>query len=180
MGETKNNNQTLHPPHKQMTFGERAADKLTVIAGSWTFIISLLILLAIWVMINAYALGILHWDPYPFILLNLILSCLAAFQAPVILMSQNRQSIIDRRRFEYDYAVNRKAEHEVANMQKDLEDIKDLIWTVKQDYKLNVKTDKSVDHLKQHISDIKKTHTETTKHLEGIKKDLSHLKKGMK
>jgi uncharacterized membrane protein len=70
------------------------------------------------------------WDPYPFILLNLFLSCLAAFQAPIILMSQNRTTERDRKRAEYDYAVNRKAEREIEDIQKDLEDIKKMILKI--------------------------------------------------
>lgn len=99
------------------TRGQKAADKLTTWAGSWTFIISFLVFLVIWMIINVYA-WIETWDPYPFILLNLVLSCLAALQAPVILMSQNRAAERDRQRAEYDYAVNRKAEREIQELKK--------------------------------------------------------------
>lgn len=92
-----------------LTFGERAADGLAKWAGSWVFIIGFLVFLGIWMVVNIYA-WIGEWDPYPFILLNLVLSCLAALQAPVILMSQNRQVEKDRAKAEYDYKVNRKAE----------------------------------------------------------------------
>ncbi len=109
-----------HPNKLPRTFGERSADKLTEIAGSWAFIIGFMFFLIAWIIVNAIWLTHRSWDPYPFILLNLILSCLAAFQAPIILMSQNRQAQKDRQRAEYDYAVNRKAEHEI-------QDIKDLI-----------------------------------------------------
>ena len=77
--------------------------------------------------LNTYLVLIGKWDPYPFILLNLFLSCLATFQAPVILMSQNRSAERDRTRAEYDYLINRKAEREIEDMQKDLEEIKKLI-----------------------------------------------------
>ena len=77
--------------------------------------------------LNTYLVVIGEWDPYPFILLNLFLSCLATFQAPVILMSQNRTTEMDRKRAEYDYAVNRKAEREIEDIQKDLEEIKNQI-----------------------------------------------------
>ncbi|MFH0808181.1 MAG: DUF1003 domain-containing protein [archaeon] len=91
------------------TFGERAADNIAKWAGSWVFIISFLVFLGIWMMVNVYA-WVGEWDPYPFILLNLVLSCIAALQAPVILMSQNRQAHKDRAKAEYDYMVNRRAE----------------------------------------------------------------------
>jgi uncharacterized membrane protein len=106
-----------HPNKPPLTFGQKAADKLTKWAGSWTFIISFLIFLVIWMAINIYA-WINVWDPYPFILLNLVLSCLAAIQAPIILMSQNRESQKDRQRAEYDYAVNRKSEKQIEEIKK--------------------------------------------------------------
>ncbi len=101
------------------TFGERAADNLSKWAGSWGFIITFLVFLLLWMAVNVYG-WIQTWDPYPFILLNLVLSCLAAIQAPVILMSQNRQGQKDRQKSEYDYAVNRKAEREIESIQKQL------------------------------------------------------------
>src|SRR5262249_47490476 len=91
---------------KQATFGERVADVVRVFGVSWTFILSFLLLLVFFSMINV-ALGGRAWDPYPFLLLNLILSMLAAIQAPVIMMSQNRQDTKDRLRGELDFAVNR-------------------------------------------------------------------------
>lgn len=101
--------------HGKRSIGQAAADGIAKWAGSWTFIISFLVLLGIWMIVNIYAwMG--EWDPYPFILLNLVLSCLAALQAPVILMSQNRQSQKDRMKVEYDYKVNRKAEKEIGKV----------------------------------------------------------------
>jgi len=143
------------PPKSKLTLGQRAADKLTYYAGTWGFIIGLFVFLGIWIIINFYAF-MFRWDPYPFILLNLMLSCLAAVQAPVILMSQNRLVEKDHKRFEYDYSVNRKAEREIANMQKDLEIIKELIRTVRKDYNLNVKTGKGVESVKRHVTDLKR------------------------
>ncbi len=99
------------------TFGQRSADNLSKWAGSWIFIISFLFFLALWIVVNIYA-WVNTWDPYPFILLNLALSCLAALQAPVILMSQNRQMQKDRMKVEYDYKVNRKAERGVEEVLK--------------------------------------------------------------
>lgn len=115
----------VHPTFKlPRTLGQRAADKLTQIAGSWGFIISFLIFLVIWMAINVYFLKAYTigkpWDPYPFILLNLVLSCLAAIQAPIILMSQNREAQKDRARAQYDYAVNRKSEREIQEIKKQI------------------------------------------------------------
>lgn len=108
--------------HGTQSFGEKASDSISKWAGSWTFILSFIGFLIVWMTVNAYAI-INTWDPYPFILLNLVLSSLAAFQAPIILMSQNRSAKKDRQRMEYDYAVNRKAEHGIEAIQKKLNSI---------------------------------------------------------
>jgi uncharacterized membrane protein len=108
-----------HPTTIPTTFGEKAADKLATVAGSWGFIISFLVVLGLWMAANVYG-WLNQWDPYPFILLNLVLSCLAAIQAPIILMSQNRQTQKDRQRAEYDYAVNRKTAREIDEVRKQL------------------------------------------------------------
>ncbi len=107
------------PDKRKLTLGQRAADFIAKWAGSWTFIISFFIFLIIWMATNVY-MWLEQWDPYPFILLNLVLSCLAAVQAPVILMSQNRANQRDRLRAEYDYSVNRKAEKEIQEIKKQL------------------------------------------------------------
>lgn len=112
---------------KRLTFGQKAADFLSKIAGSWTFIIFFFLILLLWMFANSYFLIKINkeiFDPYPFILLNLVLSCLAAVQAPIILMSQNRQGERDRIRAEYDYAVNRRAEKEIREIKDQLEEIK--------------------------------------------------------
>ncbi len=112
-----------HPVLRQkLTFGQKASDIVTLIVGSWGFIIGIFVLLVIWMILNVYMV-IYRWDPYPFILLNFLLSSLAAIQAPVILMSQNRQAERDRIAAKYDYQVNRKAEREISNMQRDLDKI---------------------------------------------------------
>ncbi|MFH1451944.1 MAG: DUF1003 domain-containing protein [archaeon] len=116
--------------HGQRTFGEKAADKLATWAGSWGFIISFLLLLVLWIAVNIYA-WINVWDPYPFILLNLVLSCIAALQAPVILMSQNRQSQKDRQKAEYDYRVNRRAMKGIEEIFLRLESIEDRLGMIK-------------------------------------------------
>jgi len=106
---------------RQLTFGERVSDKLSEIAGSWIFIISFFIALAFWITINSILIIFRPFDPYPFILLNLVLSCLAAIQAPIILMSQNRQADKDRLQAEYDYKVNLKAELEIRNLHEKID-----------------------------------------------------------
>jgi len=111
----KDQTNVASPIFSSSKFGERAADTLTKYAGSWGFILSFLAFLALWMVVNVYA-WINTWDPYPFILLNLVLSCVAALQAPIILMSQNRAAQKDRQRFEYDYAVNRRAEREIMEI----------------------------------------------------------------
>lgn len=90
------------------TFGDKVADKLTEIAGSWGFIIGMIVFLGIWILINLYVLE--NADPYPFILLNLLLSCIAALQAPIIMMSQNREAKKDRLRSSNDYKTDLKSE----------------------------------------------------------------------
>ena len=104
------------------TVGQKAADGLTKWAGSWVFIVGLFIFIAIWMGLNAYLL-VNYWageafDPYPFILLNLALSCLAAVQAPIILMSQNRTYQRDRLKAEFDYRINKRAEEEIQEIKK--------------------------------------------------------------
>ena len=102
---------------ENVTFGERLADRVADFGGSWTFILIFAGVLVTWILVNTV---FLHrkptFDPYPFILLNLVLSCLAALQAPIIMMSQNRQEAKDRRRARNDYATNLKAEIEIRNL----------------------------------------------------------------
>ena len=98
---------------QRLTFGERLADRVARFGGSWAFILTFGAILTVWIVINSVMLFRKPFDPYPFILLNLILSCIAALQAPVIMMSQNRQESKDRLRAENDYQVNLKAELEV-------------------------------------------------------------------
>lgn len=108
--------------HKKenLTIGQRTADKIATFGGSWTFIISFFTILAVWIAFNVYALHNKGFDPYPFILLNLILSCLASIQAPIIMMSQNRQEEKDRERAEWDLKINEKAEVEIREISKKL------------------------------------------------------------
>ncbi|MFC7772617.1 DUF1003 domain-containing protein [Flavobacterium sp. GCM10027622] len=107
----------------ERTFGQRIADKVATFGGSWTFIISFLFFLSLWIFANIYFLANKGFDPYPFILLNLILSCIAALQAPIIMMSQNRQEEKDRERAKKDFQINLKAEEEIRILQKKLDHI---------------------------------------------------------
>ena len=111
---------------EMMTFGDHVADRVAQIAGSWGFIIAFGVVVALWITLNAYWLAKARaFDPYPFILLNLVLSCLAAIQAPVILMSQNRQATRDRQHDGEDYQVNLKAEQEVEEIQETLRGLRE-------------------------------------------------------
>lgn len=101
---------------ERLTFGERLADRVAVIGGSWSFIIGFMLFLLVWAGINTVILIGFAFDPYPFIFLNLLLSMLAALQAPVIMMSQNRQAAKDRLAAALDYEVNLKAETEIADL----------------------------------------------------------------
>ncbi|MFN7117302.1 MAG: DUF1003 domain-containing protein [Saprospiraceae bacterium] len=98
---------------ENLTLGQQLADRIASFGGSWTFILCFFSFLLLWMAVNVFVLVQKPFDPYPFILLNLILSCLAAIQAPIIMMSQNRQEQKDRQRSEYDYKVNLKAELEI-------------------------------------------------------------------
>ncbi|MGE8561947.1 MAG: DUF1003 domain-containing protein [Acinetobacter sp.] len=106
---------------QQWTFGEKLADKIASFGGSWAFLICFAIFLALWIIVNTVVVVVHPADPYPFILLNLILSCLAAIQAPVIMMSQNRQEAKDRLRSQNDYQVNLKAELEIRHLHEKLD-----------------------------------------------------------
>jgi uncharacterized membrane protein len=106
----------------RLTFGQRVADRVADTIGSWPFIISQSVILLIWIILNVTA-WINHWDPYPFILLNLMLSFQAAYAGPVIMMSQNRQSAKDRLAAEIDHDVNTKAELEINNLMRHIHEL---------------------------------------------------------
>jgi uncharacterized membrane protein len=106
---------------QQWSLGERVADKIAAFGGSWTFIISFAVFLLIWIAVNSFVLLSHPIDPYPFIFLNLILSCLAAIQAPIIMMSQNRQEARDRISSQHDYQVNLKAELEIRQLHEKID-----------------------------------------------------------
>src|ERR1041384_3189405 len=106
---------------RKLTFGEHLSDQIAAFGGSWRFIISFGAVLVAWIALNAFLLFNRGFDPYPFILLNLILSCLAALQAPIIMMSQNRAEARDRLRAENDYKVNLKAELEIRHLHEKID-----------------------------------------------------------
>ena len=106
---------------EKLTFGPRLADKVSKFGGSWTFITLFLVFLLLWVLVNAVVLASRAFDPYPFVFLNLILSMIAALQAPIIMISQNRQAAKDRLAAEHDYEVNLKAELEIMALHDKLD-----------------------------------------------------------
>jgi uncharacterized membrane protein len=116
--EQKPRSHTWHNRHvEQMTTGQKIADGLANLMGSWPFIIGQTIIIILWISLNIYAY-VAHWDPYPFILLNLLFSTQAAYAAPIIMMSQNRQNERDRAHAEADFETNEKAEHEIEDLQR--------------------------------------------------------------
>jgi len=110
------------------TFGERVSDQLASFGGSWTFIGIFFAVLVVWMAFNVWTVSRDVFDPYPFILLNLVLSCLAAIQAPIIMMSQNRQEVKDRLRSENDYRVNLKAELEIRHLHEKIDHMLNRQW----------------------------------------------------
>jgi uncharacterized membrane protein len=115
----------------QMTFGQRLADRVASFGGSWTFITIFGVVLLVWVVLNSAVLprGSNAFDPYPYILLNLFLSMLASAQAPIILMSQNRQSVKDRLAAAHDYEVNLKAELEILALHEKIDELREHKWS---------------------------------------------------
>jgi len=112
---------------QQLSIGQKAADFISKWAGSWTFILLFTIALAIWIMMNSHSNSIETWDPYPYILLNFVLSFIAAIQAPIILMSQNRQSQKDRNKMEYDYRVDKKSQMGIVKILTKVEKIEEAL-----------------------------------------------------
>lgn len=133
----------LNPPIEKITDGQAISDKVAKFGGSWKFIIIFAVILTLWIIFNSVMMVKFRFDPYPFILMNLILSCIAALQAPIIMMSQNRQEEKDRMRSENDYLINLKAEMQIRSLQQKMdllleEQIKTLIDShTKQIYLLN-------------------------------------------
>jgi len=112
----------------KLTVGQRLSDRIAQFGGSWTFLLIFACILGVWVALNSAAIVLKPFDPYPYILLNLILSCLAAIQAPIIMMSQNRQEAKDRARATHDYQVNLKAELEIRQVHQKLDHLLSHQW----------------------------------------------------
>ncbi|KMQ59659.1 membrane protein [Chryseobacterium sp. BLS98] len=134
----------------ELTIGEKVADKVALFGGSWTFIMVFFSFILLWMMINVWLLTN-SFDPFPFILLNLILSCLAAIQAPIIMMSQNRQEQKDRLRGEHDYKINLKAELEIKLLSEKIDHL-----LVNQNKKLLEIQDIQTDYLEDLITEMKR------------------------
>jgi uncharacterized membrane protein len=117
-----------HEYESALSFGERLSDKIAEFGGSWRFLIIFSCILFLWILINSIQLSARPFDPYPYILLNLVLSCLAAVQAPIIMMSQNRQEAKDRLRGTHDYQVNLKAELEIRHLHQKIDHLLSRQW----------------------------------------------------
>jgi uncharacterized membrane protein len=111
----------LHPPIERLSEGQKISDKVAKFGGSWRFIIAFGVVLSLWIIFNALIVVKFRFDPYPFILMNLILSCIAALQAPIIMMSQNRQEEKDRMMNENDYLINLKAEMQIRSLHQKMD-----------------------------------------------------------
>ena len=143
----------LNAPKESLTIGQRISDQVAKFGGSWNFIISFAVILFAWILFNVYASEGNKFDPYPFILMNLVLSTIAALQAPVIMMSQNRTEEKDRKRNEEDYIINLKAELQVRSLHEKIdllqqEQIKVLYETQAKQIELLEKIERQLQHLK--------------------------------
>ncbi|POY38040.1 hypothetical protein C3K47_05825 [Solitalea longa] len=142
---------------RQLTFGQRLADKIADFGGSWTFIIIFLSFICVWMAVNVFWFLNKGYDPYPFILLNLILSCLAALQAPVIMMSQNRQEEKDRQRAKQDYMINLKSELEIRMLHEKIDHL-----IIHQQQELIQIQKIQMDMMDEIINEIKSIKTQST------------------
>lgn len=145
-------NNLLNPPKEVITRGQSISDKVARFGGSWKFIILFGVILSFWILFNELAPKGYDFDPYPFILMNLILSCIAALQAPIIMMSQNRQEEKDRMRSENDYLINLKAEMEIRSLHQKMdllleEQIKTLYDTQAKQFLILQELNKKIDIL---------------------------------
>jgi len=140
----------LNPPEEVITPGQKVSDRVAQFGGSWKFIILFGIVLTVWIVFNAIAVAGFAFDPFPFILMNLILSCIAALQAPIIMMSQNRQEEKDRKRSENDYLINLKAEMQIRGLHQKMdllleEEIKTLYDTQAKQFTLLTEINDKLD-----------------------------------
>jgi uncharacterized membrane protein len=142
----------LNPPLETLTQGQKISDRVARFGGSWKFIILFGIIMTLWIIFNVIALKHYKFDPYPFILMNLVLSCVAAMQAPIIMMSQNRQEEKDRMGSENDYMINLKAEMQIRSLQQKMdllleEQIQTLFQTQGKQFDLLKEIDLKLDKL---------------------------------
>ena len=142
----------LNPPLEILTQGQKISDKVARFGGSWHFIILFGLILALWIGFNVFALKSLIFDPYPFILMNLVLSSIAALQAPIIMMSQNRQEEKDRMNNENDYLINLKAEIQIRSLQQKIDlliekQIKTLFDTQEKQFALMKEVNSKLDNI---------------------------------
>jgi len=143
----------------QLTLGQQIADKVAIFGGSWAFIITFFSFILVWIMINIWMLSSgTAFDPFPFILLNLLLSCLAAIQAPIIMMSQNRQEQKDRQRAEHDYKINLKAELEIKLLSDKIDHM-----VAYQNKKLLEIQEIQTDYLQDLLTELKKKPSKSTR-----------------
>lgn len=147
-------NNLLHEPTEILTRGQKISDRVATFGGSWKFIIFFGVILFIWILFNSIAPNLDDFDPYPFILMNLVLSCIAALQAPIIMMSQNRQEEKDRKRSENDYLINLKAELEVRSLHQKIdllleEQIKILFDSQAKQLEILINIQQEIKELKQ-------------------------------
>ncbi|RZJ34624.1 MAG: DUF1003 domain-containing protein [Flavobacterium sp.] len=148
-------NNLLHPPDETLTYGQKISDRVARFGGSWTFIVWFFSLLFLWIIYNSVVASNTAWDPYPFILMNLILSCIAAIQAPIIMMSQNRVEEKDRKRSENDYMINLKSELELRALHEKIdvlleEQIKILFQSQAKQLELLKTIEKKLSEMKSH------------------------------
>ncbi len=150
-------NNLMHPPMDMLSRGQKISDKVARFGGSWNFILIFIGVLALWILYNHMA-GAGAFDPFPYILMNLILSCIAAFQAPIIMMSQNRQEEKDRMRAENDYLINLKSELEIRSLHQKMdllleEQIKTLYETQSLQFELLKEINEKINQSKPTGSD---------------------------
>jgi uncharacterized membrane protein len=143
-------NNLLNPPKEIMTRGQSISDKVARFGGSWKFIILFSIILAVWIVFNTAGPKKASFDPYPFILMNLVLSCIAAMQAPIIMMSQNRQEEKDRIRSENDYLINLKAEMEIRSLHQKMDLL--LEEQIKTLYKTQIKQFEMMEDMQEKLN----------------------------
>ena len=160
----------VNPPLEILTRGQKLSDNVAQFGGSWRFIILFGIVLTGWITFNVLAIGVYKFDPYPYILMNLILSCIAALQAPIIMMSQNRQEEKDRMRSENDYMINLKAEIQIRSLNQKIdvlleEQIKTLFTTQHKHFLLLQEIKQTLDALavsKTPVENFYRTHSPDT------------------